>query len=116
MGVSGVPTRNAIIAEAKRQIRDLEGRLQITRESIETLEKASFKEAVAPEVNMATFQHIDRIERMLEAVVVVQLIALRGNMVEGQIKLDEMSAGVAKAESPIQTGHSLPHPPNPRRF
>ena len=40
MGGTGGPSRGQIIAEAKRQIRDLEGRLAVTQESIGTLEKA----------------------------------------------------------------------------
>lgn len=103
MGATGGPTRAQIIAEAKRQIRDLEGRLAVTQESIKTLESA-----VGPE-----YKSLDeRIEKMLEAIITVQLTTLRGAETEANIKLTEMREGVARAESPIQTsGHVPPHTP-----
>ena len=47
---------------------------------------------------------------MLEAIINVQLTTLRGHMTEGTVKLEEMKAGVAKAESPIQTSGQMPVP------
>lgn len=102
MGGTGGPSRSQIIAEAKRQIRDLEGRIAVTQDSITTLETA------------VTITELDsrqeRIERMLEAIINVQLTTLRGHMTEGTVKLEEMRAGVAKAESPIQTSGQMPVP------
>lgn len=102
MGGTGGPTRGQIIAEAKRQIRDLEGRVAVTQEAIITLETA------ITHVELDSRQ--ERVERMLEAIINVQLTTLRGHMTEGNAKLEEMKAGVAKAESPIQTSGHMPVP------
>lgn len=111
MGGTGGPSRAQIIAEAKRQIRDLEGRLGVTNDSILTLEQAINRDEHGPAM--------DRVERMLEAIIQVQLVTLRGHREEGNVKLTEMKEGVAKAESPIQPGTSLPTPtsfPPRKRF
>lgn len=118
MGGTGGPTRAQILAEAKRQIRDLEGRMEVTQESITLLEKAAVpvQEIDLTDNTPSSSSRQARIERMLEAIIIVQLTTLRGHREEGNIKLTEMREGVARAESPIQTGHALPHPPAPRRF
>jgi len=111
MGMMGGPpagvSQKAIIAEAKRQIRDLEGRLVVTRESVTILENA-----VASGGPLDS--RSERVERMLEAIIQVQLTALRGNLTEGEIKLDEMSQGVAQAESRANSGLVIPVPPGKR--
>lgn len=100
MGATGGMSREVILAEAKRQVRDLEGRMEVTRGSIDILEKA-----IEP---AALDSRQERIERMLEAVINTQLVTLRGHLEEGTTKLTEMKASVEKAESPIRPALTLP--------
>ncbi len=107
-GGTGGPTRAQILAEVRRQIRELEGRKEATQASITTLENAIIRDEYGPAM--------DRVESMLEAIIVVQLTTLRAHMVEGNAKLEEMKAGLAKAESPIQApGGPLPNTALPPR-
>ncbi len=107
MGATGGMPRSVILAQAKREIAQLEGRLGVTQKSISRLEEALH----VPE----TSDRLVVIESVLMGILDVQLTTLKGHLQEGTTQLEQMKAGVAREESLVKPASSNPIPPSHRR-
>ncbi len=109
MGATGGMPRSVILAQAKREIAQLEGRTKATQESIGILEAA---------VGIGTpdtYTREEKIERMLEAVINVQLATLKNHLQEGTTQLEMMKASVTREESLVKPASASPLSTHTRR-
>lgn len=100
MGQSVTVNRNMLLAQAKGERDTLVGRIKITQESIETLEKS---------LSEPTADTLYKVEAMLEALIAVNLTQLRGNLKEGTDRVTYLDEAIKQAESPVHKA-TLVHP------